>query len=442
MRTVSSRLAVAVALFSCAASSAHSGDDVKLRLLEHVAAEPLMVMAADDVSLDEVYEHWMEMLGRFGSREGRAEAEANLGAWEREVGCSLRQDLLARIGPEYALVLDMPPVDQLMGAAAGGPQAIGRALTNLGFLALVDGRKGFDDCLRKVLANGEATITEEDGLVRADFGSQPEGEIALYYGFLGDVFAAGSSPEFVKASLQPRPEGRRLADGEDYARVFKHLDPTPTSASYINLPKLATRVKESGFLQAMIEQDPESRKLMDALLEPEFTGTGMGSTSVEVEGGIRTTYFASSALSGGFGGGAATGIVAAIAIPNLLNAIDRGKQKRTMADMRSVAIAIEEYSLDNDVYPGPTEGWVPVVDLSDALTPDYIRQLPSVDGWGHPLRVWSDGEQYRIVSAGKGGELDRDWSGDIGAGGTTSSFTADIVFADGSFVVWPEGKQE
>ena len=28
------------------------------------------------------------------------------------------------------------------------------------------------------------------------------------------------------------------------------------------------------------------------------------------------------------------GIIAAIAIPNLLNAIDRGKQKRTMADLR------------------------------------------------------------------------------------------------------------
>src|SRR5258706_3949914 len=35
------------------------------------------------------------------------------------------------------------------------------------------------------------------------------------------------------------------------------------------------------------------------------------------------------------------GIIAAIAIPNLLNAIDRGKQKRTMADMRSVGTAVE-----------------------------------------------------------------------------------------------------
>jgi general secretion pathway protein G len=31
------------------------------------------------------------------------------------------------------------------------------------------------------------------------------------------------------------------------------------------------------------------------------------------------------------------GIIAAIAIPNLLNAIDRGKQKRSMADIRTGA---------------------------------------------------------------------------------------------------------
>ncbi|PYT07794.1 MAG: hypothetical protein DMF49_07090 [Acidobacteria bacterium] len=39
------------------------------------------------------------------------------------------------------------------------------------------------------------------------------------------------------------------------------------------------------------------------------------------------------------------GIIAAIAIPNLLNAIDRGKQKRTMADIRSVGTAVEEYAV-------------------------------------------------------------------------------------------------
>ncbi len=46
------------------------------------------------------------------------------------------------------------------------------------------------------------------------------------------------------------------------------------------------------------------------------------------------------------------GILAAIAIPNLLNAVQRGKQKRTMSDMRALATAVEAYAVDNNTYPG------------------------------------------------------------------------------------------
>src|SRR5881397_3146420 len=65
------------------------------------------------------------------------------------------------------------------------------------------------------------------------------------------------------------------------------------------------------------------------------------------------------------------GIIAAIAIPNLLNAIDRSKQKRTMADMRSIGTACEEYSIDNNFYPvATTQGDVTTV--ASVLTPQYI----------------------------------------------------------------------
>ena len=40
------------------------------------------------------------------------------------------------------------------------------------------------------------------------------------------------------------------------------------------------------------------------------------------------------------------GIIAAIAIPNLLNAVQRGKQKRSMSDMRALATAIEAYAVE------------------------------------------------------------------------------------------------
>ena len=45
------------------------------------------------------------------------------------------------------------------------------------------------------------------------------------------------------------------------------------------------------------------------------------------------------------------GIIAAIAIPNLLNAINRGRQKRTMADIRTIGTAIEAYAVDHASYP-------------------------------------------------------------------------------------------
>ena len=135
------------------------------------------------------------------------------------------------------------------------------------------------------------------------------------------------------------------------------------------------------------------------------------------------------------------GIIAAIAIPNLLNAADRGRQKRTMADLRSIGTACESYAIDNNRYPGPTDGWQPVESIAEFLEPVYIRNLPVTDGWDNPILYRSDGESYRIVSPGKGGEIDRDWSGEI-EWGATSDFTSDIVFGDGQFVVWPEGTQE
>src|SRR6185295_6742843 len=80
-------------------------------------------------------------------------------------------------------------------------------------------------------------------------------------------------------------------------------------------------------------------------------------------------------------GVAFTGIVAAIAIPNLLNAIDRGKQKRTLADIRTIGTAIEAYAVDTNVYP--LSGDLPA--LAAVLEPVYIRTLPRKDGWGNPL---------------------------------------------------------
>ena len=125
------------------------------------------------------------------------------------------------------------------------------------------------------------------------------------------------------------------------------------------------------------------------------------------------------------------GIIAAIAIPNLLNAINRGKQKRTMADMRAIATAIESYSVDNTAYPVASS----VATLTVSIEPIYITTLPAADGWGRAYSIDSTPVQYTVWSGGSdGGSLNY-------FGGPTSSIRDSIVFSGGVFVQWPEGQQ-
>jgi len=128
------------------------------------------------------------------------------------------------------------------------------------------------------------------------------------------------------------------------------------------------------------------------------------------------------------------GIIAAIAIPNLLNAIDRGKQKRTMADMRSIGTAVESYAIDSNIYPvGGT-----LAAVASSLAPIYIKVLPVNDGWQGLMDYDSaTGAEYTVQAAAKGGAFDG-----LAAQPETHLFSDDIFFVNGQFVQWPEGVQQ
>jgi len=146
------------------------------------------------------------------------------------------------------------------------------------------------------------------------------------------------------------------------------------------------------------------------------------------------------------------GILATIAIPNLLNALQRGKQKRTMADMRTLATAIESYNVDVSSYPAALTCPGPQVLPDNAdngtaldssswtlLKPTYIALPPWSDGWHHALHYTVDNQlfAYALVSWGRDGSAD----GAI-ACGTTTDFNSDIVYTNGTFVQYPDGMQK
>src|SRR4030042_2420869 len=77
-------------------------------------------------------------------------------------------------------------------------------------------------------------------------------------------------------------------------------------------------------------------------------------------------------------------ILAAIAVPNFLEAQVRSKVSRAKADMRSIATAIEAYYVDNQGYPNDAEyGWPWYLTYNISTAIQYISTKKLED----PFRV-------------------------------------------------------
>ena len=140
------------------------------------------------------------------------------------------------------------------------------------------------------------------------------------------------------------------------------------------------------------------------------------------------------------------GILAAIAIPNMLDALQRGRQKRTMADMRTIATAWEARATDTNSYTAAGAISLPTtpltVSMSAMLVPTYTKSLPATDGWKNPFGYRATTDLYVVQSAGKTpAPTAPQMSGTCDPCGPRSSFADDIIFANGIFVQYPEGVQ-
>ena len=144
------------------------------------------------------------------------------------------------------------------------------------------------------------------------------------------------------------------------------------------------------------------------------------------------------------------GIIAAIAIPNLMTAIERARQKRTMADMRTVATAWEARNVETGRFnaagsevPG-VDQLVDIDDLAYAISPTYIKSMPKTDGWKHPFELYTSqswgsiapAAGYAIISPGRDGRFTT-----AAVSGATTNFDCDIVYSNGSFLQFPQGLQ-
>jgi len=154
------------------------------------------------------------------------------------------------------------------------------------------------------------------------------------------------------------------------------------------------------------------------------------------------------------------GIIAAILIPNLLDALQKAKQKRTVADMRDTGTAWMSWLTDQvsaasagqtgTTYPASTIGFVDVdyATLEDYLHPTqtffYVQELPEFDGWKNTFDYarnanFFDSHVLLMCSRGRNGIYEsggciQDWAIEPYK---ATDYDREIVWADGYFVVGP-----
>ncbi len=134
-------------------------------------------------------------------------------------------------------------------------------------------------------------------------------------------------------------------------------------------------------------------------------------------------------------------IIAAIAIPNLMTALQKGRQKRSMGDMKTIATGIESYDVDNGFYLN-----VPFDQLRNYLSPFYIQSFPQRDGWNTPFNYVVDTttlDIYTLVSYGRDRAAGGGLTGSMTYGGTfvctrMSDFDTDIFLSNGQFTWAPK----
>jgi len=95
------------------------------------------------------------------------------------------------------------------------------------------------------------------------------------------------------------------------------------------------------------------------------------------------------------------GILAAIAVPNFLNAQLRAKVARVQNDMRSLAMALENYKIDRNAYPVPLHNGLilntsnHIANVLELTTPvSYISSVNLEDPF-IPRRTWNN-QQHAI----------------------------------------------
>ena len=147
------------------------------------------------------------------------------------------------------------------------------------------------------------------------------------------------------------------------------------------------------------------------------------------------------------------GIIAALLIPNFLDALQKAKQKRTVADVRNTGTAMFSWLTDQvgaaaagaaatDVALGSYGGRTDGSTIASILVPQYMQEVPNVDGWktayDYYLKTAAPLDPQVMAIRSQGRNKTKEGDDYSVTSFDPTDYNQDIVWADGFFVRWPQ----
>lgn len=147
------------------------------------------------------------------------------------------------------------------------------------------------------------------------------------------------------------------------------------------------------------------------------------------------------------------GLIAAMLIPNLLDAMQKAKQKRTIADMRITGTAMFSWFTDQvgaaaagaantTINLGSYGGRKSSASLQTILVPSYLQAVPPIDGWKNSYDYYlnlNDLQGRNVLAIRSRGRDNNAPTDDYAVTSfDPTDYDQDIVWADGFMVQWPQ----
>lgn len=147
------------------------------------------------------------------------------------------------------------------------------------------------------------------------------------------------------------------------------------------------------------------------------------------------------------------GLIAAMLIPNLLDAIQKTKQKRTIADLRITGTAMFSWLSDQvgaaaagqastKIDLGSYGGLKTASDLTTILVPQYLQVVPPKDGWKYPYDYYVNTANVHATHVmairSRGANFVAETDDYTVTNFDPTDYGQDIVWADGFMVRWPQ----